>query len=148
MELNALDDCEDDMGDKISNAAIVTQCMELAMTMIENTKIAKGWRPTENKEFGIDCVATLLTTDDQLETWDNANQFVADEEDDYQSVRATSAIFLDNISAKFQKLFTAFSQKSSRERFNSPLRSKKIKTKIGGVPKRRLCWPSVACQIA
>ena len=128
VELNALDDCEDDMGDKISNAAIVTQCMELAMTMIENTKIAKGCVQPRIKSLVSIAVATSLTTDDQLETWeDDVNQFVADEEDDYQSVRATSAIFLDNISAKFPKLFYGVLAEVVAERFEQSFEEQKNK---------------------
>ena len=78
--MDALDDCEDDMGDKVSNAAVVTQCMELAMTMIESTKIAKSCIQQRLKSLVSIAVATSLTTDDQLETWeDDVNQFVADE---------------------------------------------------------------------
>ena len=51
VEVDALDDCEDDMGDKVSNAAVVTQCMELAMTMIEST--VQELYSTETEEFGI-----------------------------------------------------------------------------------------------
>ena len=106
VEVDALDDCEDDMGDKVSNAAVVTQCMELAMTMIESTKIAKSCIQPRLKSLVSIAVATSLTTDDQLETWeDDVNQFVADEEDDYQSVRATSGIFLATACAKFSKIF-------------------------------------------
>jgi len=118
VEVDALDDCEDDNGDKISNAAVVTQCMELAMTMIENTKIAKSCIQPRLRSLVSIAVATSITTDDQLETWeDDVNQFVADEEDDYQSVRATSAIFLATTSAKFPKLFYGVFAEVVAERF-------------------------------
>ena len=107
-ESETLEGCEDDEGNVVSNSAIVAQCMELTMTMIENSKIAKSCVEPRLRAITSMAVAASLTTDEQLETWEeDVNQFVADEEDDYQSVRATTEVFLDSLSGKFPKTFFA-----------------------------------------
>ena len=66
------------------------------------------------------------------------NQFVADEEDDYQSVEQRVGYFSYCVCQVPENLYVVFAEVVTSN-FRSPLRSKITTTKTGGGAERRLC---------
>ena len=85
------------MGEDVSVEGVVSQLLELVMTLVEHPRLG-GILTTGLGEMVYQTLGYMCMTAAQEEAWaDDPNQYVADEDDDLVTVRATCGMLLDEL---------------------------------------------------
>ena len=101
-DADAADAAQDSDGEDLNLEAVVSQLLELVMTLVEHSRLssvlANGLNDTVYQAIGYMCM-----TVEQEEAWESdPNQYVADEDDDMVTVRATCGMLLDELADRFE----------------------------------------------
>jgi hypothetical protein len=96
------DSVQDSDGEDASLEGVVSQLLELIMTLVEHPRLsgvlANGLDDTMYQALGYMCMTAA-----QEEAWESdPNQYVADEDDDMVTVRATCGMLLDELVDRFE----------------------------------------------
>ena len=91
----------DSDGDRVSFEAVVTELLELVINIAEQPKLQKLLEPSLADTVYITMGFMAMSTSQEEQWSDDPNQFIADEDDDFSTVRAACLLMLDSLGARF-----------------------------------------------
>lgn len=108
-------DGNDSDGDEVSFDAVATELLELIITISEQPKLHKILAPSLTDTLYV-TIGYMSMSSAQEEQWiDDPNQYVADEDDDFSTLRASCGLMLDSLCLQFgPKAVTALADVANR----------------------------------
>jgi hypothetical protein len=114
-ESDHLDPGNDSDGDAVSFEAVVTELLELVINIAEQPKLSKLLEANLVDTIYV-AIGYMTMTPSQEEQWmDDPNQYVADEDDDFSTVRAACGLMLDSLCDRYgTKAIKALTEAANR----------------------------------